>query len=146
MTSRPPRLPAPLARALDRPAVRFVIAGGANTVLGFVLFRGFFHAFGDRPAMAWVAQSASYVVCVSISYAINHAWTFRSGGAHGRQLPRFLAAHGASLVLSSTLIQTGVATLHLPVLFCWLFATGVTTVTNFVLQRFWVFRTARQVR
>ncbi len=139
MTTPQRALPAPSIRRLDRPAVRFAIAGVFNTALGFVLFRGLLRAFGDRPTMAWVAQSLAYGICVSLSYAINSTWTFRSGGAHGRQLPRFLAAHGGSLVLSSTLIQTGVTTLALPFSFCWLLVTGVTTVTNFVLQRFWVF-------
>ncbi|HEY0779297.1 MAG TPA: GtrA family protein [Gemmatirosa sp.] len=139
MTTPPRALRAPLLRLLDQPAVRFAIAGGFNTALGFVLFRGLLRTFGDRPTMAWVAQSIAYALCVAISYAINSTWTFRSGGGHGRQLPRFLAAHGGSLVLSSALIQIGVTTFALPFAFCWLLATAVTTVTNFVLQRFWVF-------
>ena len=129
----------PLSRLLDRPVVRFLIVGGLNTALAFAIFRGLLRLFGDRPAMAWVAQATAYALCVGTSYAMNSRWTFRSGGAHGRQIPRFLAAHGGSLALSSALVQIGVTTLGIAPTVCWLLVTAVTTVTNFLLQRFWVF-------
>lgn len=138
---RPAFARAPLG-ALSDPALRFLIAGGLNAALNLALFRGLLRLFGDRPGMAWVAQAVAYAFCVAVSYVVNRTWTFRSGGAHGRQLPRFVTAHFGSLVLSSALIQTGVGVLHRPPVVCWVFATGVTTLANFVLQRFWVFAPA----
>lgn len=131
-----------LRGVLDARAGRFLAAGGVTAALGFVLFRAFLRLLGGQPRAAWAAQAIAYAICVAVSYALNHAWTFRSDGGHARQLPRFLAAHLGSLTLSSALIQAGASTLRLPLLACWVFATGVTTVTNFALQRFWVFADA----
>lgn len=124
---------------LRRPIVRYLIAGGANTTFGFLLFRGLLHLLKDRPSAVWIAQSTAYMACVIVGYTVHHAWTFRSDGPHGRQVPRFAAAHLGNAVLSSALMQVGVAVLHLPLVAWWVLVAGVTTAVNFVLQRSWVF-------
>lgn len=119
--------------------MRFLLAGGANTLLGLVLFRAFHALLQGRPYAAATAQALSYAIGVALSYAVNRGWTFRSTGRHGRALPRFLVAHLGALLTSAALIQLAVSTVGLPPIAAWFLATAVTTVLNFVAQRFWVF-------
>ena len=104
----PERAPAErsLARCLpvDPAFLRFLVTGGANTALGFVLFHAFFRLLGGGAGDAARAQALSYAIGIAASYAVNRRWTFRSEGSHGRHLPRFVAAHLCALALSSTLM------------------------------------------
>ena len=125
--------------ALDPAFVRFLVSGGANTALGFVLFHSFFRLLGGRAGDAGRAQAMSYAIGIALSYGVNRRWTFRSEGAHSRHLPRFVTAHLCALALSSTLMALGVARLGAPASVWWVVVTGVTTVLNFAAQRRWVF-------
>jgi len=129
---------------LVAPALRFLVAGGLNAALNFALFRAFLHLLGGQPSAAGVAQAGAYAIGVTVGYVVNRRWTFRNGGAaeaaaHRRALPRFLAAYLGTLALSTALIQTGVMVVGLSPNLAWVLATGVTTVVNFVAQRYWVF-------
>lgn len=140
----PPRAPASAPPEAPRAGVassapRFLLIGGLNTALGYVLFRLFLHALGDRPAAAGAAQAGAYAVGIALSYAANRRWTFRSDGSHRRALPRFLAAQLGALALSTSLTQLGVTALGLPPSVAWVLVTGVVTVVNFLTQRYWVF-------
>ena len=123
--------------------LRFLAVGGFNTALSYVLFRALLRTLGDRPSAAGLAQALSYGAGVGLSYAANRAWTFRSASAHGRALPRFLAAQLASLALSTVVVQAAVAGAGMRPTLAWVLATGVTTVANFVVQRYWVFSPGR---
>ena len=120
---------------------RFLATGAANTALSFLLFRGLLFLYDGRVAApAGLAQATTYAVAIPILFAVSRRWTFRSRGAVSREAPRFLAAHFGLLLVSSTLLEAGVSLLGVPVTACWVLVTGLTTVSNFVLQRFWVFR------
>ena len=116
------------------------MVGGANTALGYCTFRLALRALGDRPAASGLAQAVAYAIGICISYLLNRRWTFDANNAHGRAVPRFLAAQLVALALSTSLIQLGVIGFGLRPTVSWVLATGVVTVVNFSTQRFWVFR------
>ncbi len=118
---------------------RFVVAGGVSTALGFVLFHGFLRLYAGRAGAAGLAQASAYPIGIAVSYLLSRQWTFRSTGAHGRQLPRYVAVHVAALATSSLLVERGVSTLRLPVTPVWIAVIGFTTGASFLLQRYWVF-------
>lgn len=134
---------APLADpGVRRAASRFLVAGGLNAALNYVLFRGLLAVLDGRPGAAGLAQGVAYAIGVAVGYVVNRRWTFGAGEgpghAHGRALPRFLAAYGVTLVVGAGLVEAGVRAGLGPTT-SWVLATGVTTVLNFVAQRFWVF-------
>ena len=134
--------PAP-ARAAERPlrgtGARFLVSGAINTAIGFALLRALLYLYGDMRGAVAAAQATAYAFGIAISYVMNRRWTFRSDGTHGRELPRFVAAHLGALALSSALMQVGVSMLHLPLMVCFVLVTGLITVINFAAQRYWVF-------
>jgi putative flippase GtrA len=121
---------------------RFLVVGGLNTAFCYALFRVFLRALGGRPEAAGLAQGVAYGVGVAVSYAVNRRWTFQSGGAHGRALPRFVAAQLSTLALSTVVIQLAVTAGGLAPTPAWVLATAFTTAANFVTQQYWVFRDA----
>lgn len=125
--------------ALASPALRFLVVGGLNTALAFVLFRALLRALGGRPGAAGRAQALAYAAGIAISYAANRGWTFRSDRAHRGALPRFVAAELCALSLSATLVHLGTGVAGLPPSLSWLGATATTTVLNFVTQRYLIF-------
>lgn len=134
-------LPHPLPSLLRDPALaRFVAAGAVSTALGFVLFHAFHALYGDAPGAAGLAQASTYLVGTGVMFLVSRAWTFRSGGAARRELPRFVAAHAAALALSSVGVDVGVTYLGVHPTRCWLVVMAATTACSYLLQRHWVFR------
>jgi putative flippase GtrA len=123
----------------SRPLFRFIIAGGTGTILGYGVFRLALAACGDRVGAAGLAQAGAYVIGVAYSYTINRTWTFRSDADHRRTLPRFITAHAGGLVLSSVLMEAGVAHLGMPPLACFVLISGGMAIVNFFVQHVWVF-------
>ncbi len=60
-------------KALDRPFTRFLISGGVNTVLTYLVYLALI------PVMAYtLAYSASYVAGIVIAYVINTRFVFQA--------------------------------------------------------------------
>lgn len=118
---------------------RFLLTGGANTAVGYVIFRLLLQLLGNGRGRAGLAQAMAYAIGIAASYVVNRGWTFRSDGAHRHELPRFVAAHLAALALSSGLLQLAVTRLAAPVTVCWIGVTAIMTLVNFTVQRHWVF-------
>ncbi|GJG87960.1 hypothetical protein tb265_31410 [Gemmatimonadetes bacterium T265] len=131
--------PAASGSTLRSAAARFLVAGGTNAAGTFLIFRLLLRVAGDQRWAASLAQASAYATGVAVSYVVNRRWTFGSTAPHGRTAVRFLVAHGGSLLLSLLTIQLGVWSGRLTASVWWVIATGATTVTNFVLQRYWVF-------
>jgi putative flippase GtrA len=101
-----------VVKLLDDRRVRFLVAGGLNTLLDFVLLNLLILLAG-LPVLG--ANLVSVTVGITVSYFLNHFFVFRHGEpvTLGRFL-RFLAVTG----FSSLLLQSGVI---------WLFERGFDT-------------------
>ena len=132
--------PAPAGRPRDAgSAVRFVIAGGANTALGYLLLWVLLRSFAGLPYAVALANGVAYAIGIAVSFVAHRRWTFRSTGTARGELPRFVLAHLGTLTLSSALMQAGVGGAGLPLFVCFLLVAPVTTTTNYIVQRRWVF-------
>lgn len=88
--------------------VRFLIAGGINTVIGYGLFAFFELTFGE--VIGYLGSLyASYLIAICIAYSLHRSFTFRV--SHKTQLlPEFLR------FASVYVVALGINTLALPVL------------------------------
>jgi putative flippase GtrA len=128
-----------VAALLARPGVRFLVVGGANTVLSFVVFRVALHLLGGRSGAPAAAQAMSYLVGVAVGYVAHRRLTFQSDGEVRRQLPRFLVVNAGMLAFTTVGIQLLVGQGGLPPTLTWIAVTGVATLVSFQLQRRVVF-------
>jgi putative flippase GtrA len=149
--------PLPLTPRVRRflPSLPFLLIGGTNAVLNYVIYRSLVALFGGpHGGRAALAQAIAYAVCMVVSYVLNRRFSF-GGVPHSRgAAARFLAAQLSALVLSAALIQLFVWLLGAPELpggaflaryrttLAWVLATGLVTFYNFNVMRRWVFASA----
>jgi putative flippase GtrA len=115
---------------------RFAMAGGAGTVVHYLVLVGLVSLAGIAPGRAAFAGAAVGACAI---YLLNRRYTFASSRSHTQTLPRFalMAAAGAVLngVLVGLLSGAGVYFLLAQVM-----ATGVILVINFIVSKVWIFR------
>ena len=136
-------LPALLARLnageLGR-VVRFVLVGGAATLVHVSIALLALHAAGAAPHLA---NLCGFIVAVVFSYVMHSRVTFRHGGSGkgrgGRVLPRFALVAGLGFVISSGAVS-GFLALGLAESLAVPLAALVVPVASYLANRFWVFR------
>lgn len=134
-------LPEPLG--LKDQLIRFVLVGGVSAVVDFGIYQLLMHVFGlSYP----VAKAISFVFGTLTAYALNRRYTFRAEPSW-RRFAVTMSVYGVMFA-----VQWGLATLTTKVLLdhdlsLWLASSigfvigqGVATVTNFIVQRAFIFR------
>jgi putative flippase GtrA len=115
---------------------RFAVAGGAGTLIHYLVLVGLVSLAGIAPGRAAFAGAAVGACAI---YLLNRRYTFASSRSHAQTLPRFalMAATGAVLngVLVGLLSGAGVY-----FLLAQMMATGVILVINFIVSKVWIFR------
>lgn len=114
--------------------LKFLVGGGSAVIIDFVVYRVLLLSGGD---IVW-SKGVSYVSGAIVGFIINKLWTFQSKGFSEREIGRYIL-----LYIVSACLNTGVnkVTLHFVdiTLVAFLFATGASTVMNFLGQKFFVF-------
>ena len=123
----------------------FVGIGGISTLIQFLLLILFVES---RLLPEVFASAAGYVLSSIFNYWANYHYTFQSTSNHARTIPKYALAVGIGLS-TNTLVFAA---------FLWLFdnylalpwvehylvaqflATGITVVLNFVVHKFWIYR------
>jgi putative flippase GtrA len=122
---------------LKEELLRFLIVGGGALVTDFSVYFGALWLVADISPSA--AKVASFIAGATWSFVMNRKYVFRSTAAFHRQIVPF-----ALLYLVSLGLNTGVNAFALdqglPKLLAWFFATGTSTVSNFLGMKLVVFR------
>lgn len=120
-----------MTRSIDASALRFLVAGGANTVLTYLIYLGLLTIVPYA-----VAYSVSFVLGIGISYLLNVFWVFRSK-------PSVRSALGVPLIyagqylLGLCLLALLVEVLHVDRRLAPLIVIAVSVPITYVLTR-WV--------
>jgi len=113
---------------------RFLVAGlsavGTDLAMYYVLLNFL------TPGLS---KAISFLLGTIVAYVINKYWTFEKHDKSLKEMMLFAVLYACTLglnVFTNNLVldQTGV------VFFAFLVATGVSTVLNFIGQKFWVFK------
>src|SRR6202012_4330953 len=92
--------------------LRYLIVGGLNTLLGFVLFAGLEAAFGEHVGYLAVLAIAT-VVCIAVAYCAHRWFTFQVSGQWLLDLARFSSVYGVVFVFNVAALPVLVELLHL---------------------------------
>lgn len=120
---------------LKKELTRYLIAGVSAVLTDFVTYKLFIFFLPIA-----VAKTISYILGMFVSFCVNRSWTFKSQGEMHRDFSKFILLYSSSLFLN---VLSNHATLYLlpqAITFAFLVATGVSVVTNYVGQKYWVFR------
>ena len=113
---------------------RFLLAGGANTLLGFGLIVLFMEVLGWSP---YASNLSAYGITFLTSYALHRAVTFRSSGDPKSELLRFAAIYAGSFVVNFVALAGFVVVL--PALAAQVAASAVFVAASYGGQRLYVF-------
>jgi putative flippase GtrA len=117
--------------------VRYGISGGASALthfgVGLVLAEGLH-------VRALVASTAGFVASVVVSYALQHAWVFRSAAAHAVAGTRFLTVTAVALALNTAVLWLGTELMPGPYPLVQAIALVLIPVVNYSLNSRWTFR------
>ena len=119
---------------LKREMSRFLVAGfcAVGTDMGsyFLLLKVLPHDY---------SKGISLLLGTIVAYFINKYWTFEkktnSSGEMGKFALLYLSTFGANVLVNRIVLNLFQSTLY-----AFLMATGVSTVLNFIGQKWWVFK------
>ena len=122
--------------------IKFCIVGAANTII--TLF--FFYLFNKVLLLNYLLSTiVSYSIGMLNSYVLNKKWTFYDKDKKILiQLIKFIATNGISLAVNLIVMHLLVSKLYVDAFISQVFATGFSTVSNYIGSKLIVFRDVNQ--
>lgn len=118
---------------------RYAVSGGASALTHFGAGLALAEGLHVR---AVVASTAGFGASVLVSYALQHAWVFRSTAGHAVAGSRFLAVTAAAFTLNTVVLWLGTEVLAAPFPLVQAVALVAIPVLNYSLNSRWTFRHA----
>ena len=118
-------------------ALRFAIAGVANTLVGLAVVVCTSKLLGFN---AYAANAAGYAAGLTFGYVLNRTWSFRDTARVRLTAPRYLLAFALSYGANLLVLVLGTEILGWPELAAQAAALTTYSVAFFVLCRWFVFR------
>ncbi len=118
-----------------REILRFLVGGGSAVLVDFLSY----HLLMAIGLEVSPAKAVSYVLGAAVGFVINKLWTFESKQFAPLEVVRYILLYAVS-ALANTLVNRLVLGWLGMKLLAFLAATGVSTVMNFLGQKFFVFR------
>ncbi len=120
---------------LKKQVARFLIVGGTSTIFSYSIFLICLHSFGFHYLLA---NATAFIFGVAYAYPLNKIWTFDSHAS--RHFHLYLMVYLCSLGISSITLRTLVDFIGIIPEIANLVAIAITTCTNFLGIKFWVFK------
>lgn len=115
--------------------LRFLIGGGSAVLVDFFSYKGLMLLGMDRN----LAKGISFLLGSCVGFLINKLWTFESKGFSKGEILRYVILYSCTAVINAWVNKVVIVLFQLELL-GFLCATGVSTVLNFLGQKFFVFR------
>jgi putative flippase GtrA len=122
---------------LSRQMWRFLVTGGVNTVIGYLIYA--FGVVALELSYFW-AVILSYVIGVSFSFVTFRAFVFTAGERSFRSYPRFILTYVFLLGVNIAALYGLVDMAGLNKLLAQALVIPVCAALSFVINRFFVFR------
>ncbi len=127
--------------------MKFAIVGGVGTVVNLIVLTlslSIWEQFNaTTPFVVEVlASGLAFLVAVVNNFLFNRWWTFRSTGPAHVEFGKFLTVSLAGLGLNTLAFSLFRGQVGLPVLLSQLLAIGCVLPFNFLVNKFWSFRSA----
>jgi len=118
---------------------RYGISGGASAATHFGVGLLLAEVLRVRPV---VASTAGFLASIVVSYALQHAWVFRSSAGHAVAGGRFLTVTAIAFTLNTAVLWLGTEVLHGPYPAVQAVALVAIPVVNYSINSRWTFRGA----
>lgn len=121
-------------RIKTREIMRFLVGGGTAVITDYVLYY-----FLKLYLNISISKALSYIAGAIVGFIINKFWTFESKHFSYNEIIRYCILYLCSAIIN-TLVNKGIISLFNISILAFLCATGVSTIINFLGQKFLVFR------
>ena len=114
--------------------LRFLVGGGSAVLTDYIVY-----SFLMKRIDVSFAKAISYIAGAIVGFIINKLWTFESKDFKMVEIYKYCILYCCSALVNA-LVNQGVLDLLDISVFAFFFATGVSTIINFLGQKFFVFR------
>ena len=114
--------------------LKFLIGGGSAVVVDYISYNVFLLT-GWNVSMA---KAVSYICGAIVGFIINKLWTFESKEFSKTEIVRYIILYAVSACINAGVNKLVIIVLNMKIL-AFLCATGISTVLNFLGQKFFVF-------
>ena len=119
---------------LKKEMKRFLVAGlsavGTDLITYYIMLNFLHHD---------IAKAISFLIGTVVAFVINKYWTFEKNEKSYKEMMKFGVLY--SVTLGANVMTNNVVLEYTNIVFlAFLIATGISTVLNFIGQKFWVFR------
>jgi putative flippase GtrA len=140
LVSLMPEMPARPAKSAS--LVSFVLIGGFGAAL-FVALSSI--AMALLPSGAeWQVNAFCYALTILPIYLLHRRFSFRSGAAHRKALPRYVAVQFMAMGLAALFSFVIYGSLRLPPVAAAVLVVGLTSGVNFLVLRGWAFASGQK--
>jgi putative flippase GtrA len=115
----------------------FVVIGGAAALSFVGVSSAAIALFATVPA--WLVSSLCYAAFIVPVYLMHRRYSFQSGAAHSRALPRYVLVQLCGLGLATLFSYVAYGVIGLPTLAAALVVIVLTSGINFLVLRRWAF-------
>lgn len=114
--------------------LRFLVGGGSAVITDYAGYRALLYMGLNMSA----SKAFSYVCGAVVGFLINKYWTFESKTFSRMEIARYILLYAVSAGVNAGVNKLVMAVVGIQIL-AFLCATGVSTVLNFLGQKFFVF-------
>lgn len=114
--------------------LKFLVGGGSAVIIDAIMYM-----ILKQQIDLSIAKALSYISGAAVGFIINKLWTFGSKQSWGSEVIKYISLYAFSAV-ANTLVNRGVLYLTQGTLLAFLCATGLSTIINFLGQKFIVFK------
>lgn len=114
---------------------RFLVGGGSAVAVDYITYKLFMVAGLDRG----IAKACSFIGGSAVGFVINKLWTFESAEFSRGEIFRYVILYSCTAVINAMVNKVTLSIVSVEI-FGFLCATGVSTVLNFLGQKYFVFR------
>lgn len=119
---------------IKKELLRFLVAGLSAVGTDLVIYYLMLNFFSTE-----VSKAISFLFGTIVAYVINKYWTFEKYKKSYNEIIKFVILY--SITLGANVITNKIILDNFKIVFlAFLVATGVSTVLNFIGQKFWVFK------
>ena len=115
--------------------LKFLIGGGTAVIVDFLTYKIFMILGVERT----VAKTLSFICGSIVGFIINKYWTFKSSKFEIKEILKYIVLYIVTAFINSQ-VNKYILLLFESEMFAFLCATGVSTILNFLGQKFLIFR------
>jgi hypothetical protein len=115
--------------------LKFLVGGGTAVIVDFLTYKIFMILGVERT----VAKTLSFICGSIVGFIINKYWTFKSSKFEIKEILKYIVLYIVTAFINSQ-VNKYILLLFESEMFAFLCATGVSTILNFLGQKFLIFR------